>query len=274
MAYCRLLFSMLVLSVVQSYANQVPVFLWGDLAKTSSGSNPLAATDAEDFADTLRQKLKDDPFTVIFIEETLSVEDFSRKTSDGETSFPYLRANLHDSLYLPTVENALRVLNNLADPDKVDHVKLNENGLSAEIEPESGKFLFIYLKDAYEGDSRVDLLRRHNDFMEDMYTKLHNRYGKVVAIYTAHYPSWTISKSHSRTRRQAASGSFDYKMNGLRLNLNQLVLSEGNKTTMLDNMESSATKFDESEMSTTMNFGADNLQLNFVENNGYWTFSE
>ncbi|CAH2062294.1 unnamed protein product, partial [Iphiclides podalirius] len=273
MAYCRLVFSLLVLSVVQSYASQVPVFLWGDLAKTTSESNPLAAVNAEEFANTLHQKLQGDLFTVIFMEETLSVEDFSRKTADGESPFPYLRANIDDSLYLPAVENALDVLNKLADPDKVDHVKLNENGLSAEIEPESGKFLFINLKDAHEGESRADLLRRHNDFMEDMYTKLHNRYGKVVAIYTAHFPSWTIPESHLRVRRQAASGnSFDYKMNGLRLYLNRLLVSEGNKTTWLDNLESSTTQFDDAMMSTTMNFGADNLQLNFVENNGYWSF--
>ncbi|CAK1587601.1 unnamed protein product [Parnassius mnemosyne] len=274
MAYCRLVFSLLVLSVVQSYASEVPVFLWGDLAKTSLKSNPLSLITAENFAETLVQELEGDPFTVIFMEENLSVEDFSRKNAEGETYFPYLRANIGDSLYLPNVENAVRVLNNLADPDKVDHVKLLENGLSAEIEPQSGKFLFINLKDAQEGDSRADLLRRHNDFMEDMFTKLKERYEKVVAIYTAHNPSWTIPESHLRIRRQASSRNNDYKLDGLRLYVKELVLSEGNKTTLLDNMASSSTEFNNTmkTMTTVMNFNMDNIQLNFVENNGYWTF--
>ncbi|KPI99574.1 hypothetical protein RR46_00435 [Papilio xuthus] len=273
MAYCRLVFPLLVLSVVQSYASSVPVFLWGDLSKTSLKSNPLTAVSPKEFEDVLKEELSGDPFTVIFIEETLSVEDFSSKTSDGEVPLRYLRANLGDSYYLPSVTDALEALNSFADVEKENHVKLTENGLSAEIEPEGGNFLFIELKDANERDSRADLLRRHNEFMEDMFTKLHNRYEKVVAIYTARNPSWTVSESH-RVRRQATEDNKMYRLDGLLLYVEEILLTESNQTTHLDNLESSTSTFNDTTntMSTDMKFGADNIQLNFVHKNGYWTF--
>ncbi|XP_013139302.1 PREDICTED: uncharacterized protein LOC106103932 [Papilio polytes] len=273
MAYCRLVFPLLVLSVVQSYASSVPVFLWGDLSKTSLKSNPLAAVSEKEFEDVLKEELSGDPFTVIFIEETLSVEDFSSKTLDGEVPLKYLRSNLGDSYYLPSVSNALEALNSFADVEKENHVKLTENGLSAEIEPEGGKFLFIELKDANEKDTRAELLRRHNDVMEDMFAKLHNRYEKVVAIYTARNPSWTVSESH-RVRRQATEDNKVYRLDGLLLYVEDLMLTELNKTIHLDNLESSTSTFNDTSntMTTSMKFGADEIQLNFVHKNGYWTF--
>lgn len=274
MAFCRLVFPLLVLSVVSSYANiHVPVFLWGDL-KTSIKSNPLSTVPQEDFEAILKKELKADPFVVIFVDETLSVEDFSLKNSDGDSSFPYLHANIGKAVYLPGVENALPVLNNLANPEQVDRVKLTEDGLSAEFEPRDVKVLFITLKDAREGESRAELLRRHNDFMADMLTKLQEQYDNIVAVYTAENPSWTIAENHSRVRRQAGESQRDYVMDGLRLYVKNIILSVGSEKTNLNNMASFSSKFNETEMSTTMNFGENSITLNFLEKAGYWFFSE
>ncbi|XP_050359630.1 V-type proton ATPase subunit S1 [Nymphalis io] len=274
MAFCRLVFPFLVISVVSSYANvHVPVFLWGDLKTKSIKSNPLTNVPRDTFEETLKSELKDDPFTVIFIDKTLSVEDFSLKNSEGDTSFPYLHANIGKALYLPSVEGALDVLNHIADPEKVDHVKLTENGLSAEFEPKSGKFLFINLNDAIEGESRADMLRRHNDFMEDMFTKLTKKYENVVAVYTAEYPSWIISSSHSRVRRQAESGQIDEAMDGLKLYVKEITLTIGTEKTSLNNIASYSTEFNDTLMSTTMNFGENSLTLNFLQKAGYWFFN-
>ncbi|CAH2100560.1 unnamed protein product [Euphydryas editha] len=273
MAFCRLVLPILVLSVVSCYANiHVPVFLWGDL-KTSIKSNPLSNVGQNEFEAILKKESEAEPFTVIFIEETLSVEDFSHKNSDGETSFPYLHANIGKAVYLPSVEQALGVLNNLADPEKVDRVKLTENGLSAEFEPESVKILYITLKDAREGESREDLLRRHDDFMQEMFTKLQKQYGNVVAAYTAQFPSWTVPESHSRSRRQAQNGAIDTTLNGLKLYVQNLVLRVGSETTNLNNIQSSSSEFNGTTMSTMMNFGDRSITLNFVQNAGYWFFN-
>ncbi|XP_026489432.1 V-type proton ATPase subunit S1 [Vanessa tameamea] len=274
MAFCRLVFPILVISVVSSYATeQVPVFLWGDLKTKSIKSNPLTNVPKDTFEAILKSELEDDPFTVICIDETLSVEDFSHKNSEGDTSFPYLHANIGNALYLPSVEQALDVLNHIANPEKVDHVTLTENGLSAEFEPVSGKFLFINLKDAREGESRADMLRRHNDFMEDMFTKLTEKYKNVVAIYTAEYPSWTISSSHLRVRRQAESGQIEETMDGLKLYVKDITLTVGTEKTSLNNVASYSSEFNGTTMSTTMNFGENSVTLNFLQKAGYWFFN-
>lgn len=273
-------FTLLALSAV-SFATEVPVYLWGDLSKTSLKSSPLSTVEPQEFSAILKEELSGDPFTVIFIEETLSVEDFSRKNADGETSFPFLRANVRDSAYLPSVENALQALNKLADPEKVDHVKLTENGLSAEIEPGSGKFLFINLKDAKESESRADLLRRHNDFMEDMFTKLQERYDKVVAIYTAHFPSWTVPETHSRVRRQTNgtntntnTNTSSYSFSGLALAVSQISLHDGTSPMVLLTDGVGSSVLNDTVQDSTLEFGDNKLVLHFTKKSGYWLFSE
>uniref|UniRef100_A0A1E1WHE2 V-type proton ATPase subunit S1/VOA1 transmembrane domain-containing protein n=1 Tax=Pectinophora gossypiella TaxID=13191 RepID=A0A1E1WHE2_PECGO len=276
MAFCRVVFPLLVLSVMQCFANvQVPAFLWGDLGQRSIHHSALDKIPSRDFGVILKHELEQDPMTVIFMEQTLSVEDFSRKT-DGETPFPYLHSVVGDALYLPSVESPLRVLNKYADPEKVDHVKLTENGLSAEIKPEGGKFLFINLKDAKEDESREELLRRHNDFMEDMFTKLQERYGKVVAIYTGHYPSWTIPE-HSRVRRQATEAATpsttDLSMTGLRIIFGTVRLNDGTNDVILQGAAAgdSIVNNTANEMHSTITFSNnDNVTLNFAQQSGYW----
>lgn len=280
MAFCRLVLP-LVLSLIclqSATSSQVPVFLWGDLATTSIKANPLSKVSLQEFDALLKQELKDDPFTVVFIEETLSVEDLSEKNDDGESSFPFLQANIANSVYLPSVETAVKALNKLADPEKVDHVKLTENGLSAEIKPEGGRFLFITLKDAKDGESRAELLRRHNNFIEDMCGKLQEHNKQVVAIYTAHNPSWTIPE-HSRVRRQASanvtSSNSILKLDNLLLYVNQLVLTIGNTTQNLQSPSSQTTTLNGTDLVADLVYGDKTVKLFFNENAyGYWFFSE
>lgn len=278
MAYCRLASVLLVLSVVQCITSvQVPVFLWGDLAKVSQKSNPLTKVTFPEFGVLLKHELEKDPFTVIFIEETLSVEDFSLKNNNGESSFPYLHSIIGNALYLPSVENPLRMLNKFADPQDVDHIKLTENGLSAEIVPESGKYLFINLKDAQEGESRSELLRRHNTFMQSTLENLSTKHDSVVSIYTAHYPSWTVPVS--RIRRQAEQVELnegkDYYMSGLRIYFSQVIFNDGNGESNLSYVGPGGSVFDTDTQSSTLLFNNDNnVTLIFVSKSGYWMFGK
>lgn len=274
MAYCRLASILVVLSVVQCITSvQVPLFLWGDLAKVSQKSNPLTKVTFPEFGVLLKHELEKNPFTVIFIEETLSVEDFSLKNSDGETSFPYLHSIIGNALYLPSVENPLRALNKIADPENVDHIKLTENGLSAEIVAQSGKYLFINLKDAQEGESRSDLLRRHNDFMQSTLENLSSKHDSIVSIYTAHYPSWTVPVS--RMRRQALLDISDIAFSGLRLYFSKVIFNDGNGESNLTYVGHGGTVFNGNEQSSTLVFNDNNnVTLNFVSKLGYWFFGK
>ncbi|XP_013193833.2 V-type proton ATPase subunit S1 [Amyelois transitella] len=277
MARCHLVFLTLVLSVVQSYGSQVPVFLWGDLPRTSLKANPLITVDPEEFGHIVTEELKAEPFTVVFIEETLSVEDFSRKDADGKTLFPFLRSHLRESYYLPSVQNALRVLNKVGDTDNVDHVKLTDTGLSADLEATKGKFLFINLKDAREGESRADMLKRHNDFMKEVYQKLQERFPSIIGVYTAHYPSWTVTTDHSRVRRQVGDTALvgDYVVDGLRLYASSITYTSGTTSGTLTTLLSSSSTYNATigSQSSTLNFNDGvTLVLNFAAQMGYWYF--
>ncbi|VVD01163.1 unnamed protein product [Leptidea sinapis] len=274
MAFCRIVLPLLVLSVVNSLAStSVPVFFWGDIDGPTIKSNPLVEVSELEFKNILEDKLKDDQFTVIFADETLSIEDLSRKNSQGESAFPYLHSNIGDVLYLPSVENPIKVLKKLEDSNKVDHVKLTENGLSAEIEKDDGKILFITLKDAREGESRSDLLRRHNDFMEDMVSKLQEHYSKVVAIYTAEFPSWTVPDTHSRVRRQVQSAAYQtFNLNGLRMFTKNIILSSQAGVVYFSAPTNTETVMNGTLLNATLSFGDKSITLNFEEKSGYWFF--
>ncbi|XP_037298974.1 LOW QUALITY PROTEIN: V-type proton ATPase subunit S1 [Manduca sexta] len=235
MAFCRIVFPLLVLSVVS--ATTVPVYLWGNPLESSSKSNPLAVTTAQEFRGILKNELVDDPFLLVFIEESLSPEDFSRK---NETK-------------------ALRV-------------RLSENGLTADIEDENNKVVFIVLSDAKDGESRYDTLRRHNDFMEEQFSKFEGN--NVIGLYTARKPSWIIPESHFRVRRQAPAVNVstpDYFMDGLRLYAKKS-LSHGNTTNVLSGFSSGPSAFNGTTMNTTMHFEQASLTLNFQQAGGYWFF--
>lgn len=264
MAFTRAALTVLLLSVA-CRASNVPVFLWGDLAKPNLKSNPLTTTTSPAFSDILSAELVEDPFIVVFIEKTLSIEDFSRRNAYGQTSFPYLQANMGKSVYMASVENAFSALTLLADP--VDALMtLTEDGLVPKTIPE-GKFIIISLEDAREGESRSDLLLRHNDFMKHTMLKLKNVYEKVVGIYTARDQSWSISH---RVRRQAAAET-GFTVDGLGLYAN-ITLTEGTNTVHLQGLTSSSSEYTETTQKTTLTFNTNSIVLNFRSTGGYWYF--
>lgn len=274
MAFSRTVFTVLLLSVACN-ASVVPVFLWGDLAKLPSKSYPLQTTTTDEFGNILAKELAQQPFTVAFIEKTLSVEDLSRKNGDGETAFPFLHNNLGDGLYLPSVSDPLLALDSLANPEEIDHVKLIEDSLPAEIKPGTSKFLYIDLEDAKDGESRFDLLRRHNDFMASIFTKLQAQYPNLIAIYTAENPSWVIPEEHLRYRRQAAENSSStINVDGLLFYAKTIQIQEGTNNIKVEGLSSTSTSYNETlgTQNTTLNYGNNILVLNFKKAAGYWFF--
>lgn len=280
MAFCRVVFPLLVLSVISCYASsKVPVILWGDLSKNSLKSNPLTTYNTEEFQGILKQQLDDITLTIVFIEKTLSVEDFSLKNDDGSTSFPYLHDIVlhHGSNYLPSVDNATQTLIQIADPQESVSIEYTENGLSEDIAPkssESGRFVFINLKDAREGESRADMLRRHDEFMQKTVEEM-SKNEKVLAVYTAEYPSWTIPVTHSRHRRAAQTNTRTYECDGLRLYAKSIKLISGNNSTPLTGFLTSKSDFNETTMNTTLSYDNNtSIRLNFYQKGGYWFFGE
>uniref|UniRef100_A0A2A4JX12 Vacuolar H+ ATPase AC45 accessory subunit n=1 Tax=Heliothis virescens TaxID=7102 RepID=A0A2A4JX12_HELVI len=274
MAFCRVVFPLLVLSVLSSYASIVPVYLWRDSIKSPVRSDPFTPYTSDEFAETLKQVLVDDPLTLVFIEENLSVEDFSLKNANGETSFPYLHDNIDEAVYLPTVKDALEVLNRSASPYNSENVIITEDPelVIAPGEKNAGRFIFINLKDAREGESRADLLRRHDDFMQKTVEDLAGDV-PIVGIYTANYPSWTIPVSKSRVRRAVGAGnSRMYTLDGLRMVAKGIHLISGNDTRALGDVTAQNSVLNDTYVNATLTFDNTTLVLNFNSKAGYWFF--
>lgn len=266
MAFCRVVFPLLVLSVISCYASKVPVFLWGDSLKGSIKSNPLTTYTSNEFAAILKQASVEEPQTLVFIEETLSVEDFSLKNEDGETSFPYLHENLAEAVYLPTVNDAVPTLKRTAGADAA-HI------FSDDIIPVDARFVFINLNDAQEGESRADMLRRHDAYMQETIAKMPS---DVVAVYTANYPSWTIPVTKSRVRRDAKEprSTRMYTLDGLRMTASSIVVTTSNFSRTLGDVTSQSSVLNNTFVNATMTFDNTTLTLNFHSKAGYWFFGK
>ncbi|CAB3261190.1 unnamed protein product [Arctia plantaginis] len=271
MAYCRLVFPLLVLSVVNCYASVAPVYMWGDLPQHLSEANPLTTLNEEEFAQILKEETAES-LVVVFAEQTLSVEDFSRRDDDGLPSFNYLHSKIGSAAYLPSVANPLEVLKTFADGSETT-IDLTNAVSSDDISVKSSdKFVIINLKDALEDESRTAYLRRHDEFMQNTVSKLQENGVKVVAIYTAYSPSWIIPVSHSRARRAASRNDF-IDLIGLRLHAKSISLKSRNETIPLTPLVSSNTTFDTDVMNTTLVYENDtSIMLNFVMKGGYWYF--
>lgn len=277
MAFCRILFPLLVLSVVSGTESIVPVYLWGEsLHKVES--NPLSSVTEEGFQEILQNEIAANPQVVVFKEKTLSVEDFSLKQADGKTSYPYLQQNVAKAIYLPSVKNALATLyevatlNDMESQDSVTNFELTQDGLSGEV-PASSNFVFIDLNDAAGGEeSRMSFLHRHDEFMREMVAKL-SKTRSVVAIYTAEFPSWTIP-NHRVRREVTANQSSTLSLNGLRLYAASISLKSRNETTVLPAPSAdSPTEFNNTVMNTKLLFeNSTSLTLNFNMKGGYWFF--
>ncbi|XP_077287937.1 uncharacterized protein LOC143912526 [Arctopsyche grandis] len=186
-------------------ASRVPVLMWGS-AVVGGGARPLQHTTPEQWERVAATETAGHDLTVVFVEETLSAEDLSGRDSEGRVAFPQVRTRIDSGrlVHLPAVPSPLAALRHLATahPDHLNRVRLTDEGLSADIHSATGKFLFIELEDAKEGEDRFRMLARHDAFMNQMFDKLLEKHPSVLAIYTAHYPSWEIPTE--RVRRDSS----------------------------------------------------------------------
>lgn len=277
MAFCRLVFPLLVVSVISCYASNVPLYIWGDKINDPVRANPLETVTPDQLLNVLHKELAEDQRVVVFYEETLSVEDFSRKNSLGETSFPYLSSKVGDAIYLSSVENPVGVLNALSDESTT--IKLTENGLSEEIpaaDASTGKYVFVALNDAVEDESRTNLLQRHDAFMQETISKLQENGDDVLAVYTARYPSWIVTDAreiHSRVRRDLSFNGTVTSLDGILINVKSISLTSANETTPLTSFTSATSNYTDSVVTATFQFANQtSITLNFHAAGGYWFF--
>ncbi|XP_060516168.1 V-type proton ATPase subunit S1 [Cylas formicarius] len=176
----------------------VPVYIWGT-SRTIEHQPALHKVSQNSFKDDILDRLKSNPILVVFTEQTLSPEDFSQRDESGFTTYPRLLKlrKTYKASYFPYVQNPIKALDNLVgNPTLISADQITE-GWNV---PDS-QIIIIELNDASENEQRHEMLKRHDSLIASVYEKVLNKYGNVLAIYTAHRTSWVGSEEIVQSRR-------------------------------------------------------------------------
>ncbi|XP_066158009.1 V-type proton ATPase subunit S1 [Euwallacea fornicatus] len=191
---------MLILSflVIANASEFVPVYMWG----SHRAGEPIPALhkiSQNTFKDEIMKALKDAPRIVVFAEHSLSPEDLGQRDISGNIAFPSLSKVQKTSkvTYLSYVQNPVKAIQHASeDVEEISIERLNKNDI-----PDS-RIVIIDLNDAQDNERRFDMLKRHDEIIGSIYEELQEKYGNVLAVYTAHHPSWIASGVvHSRKTR-------------------------------------------------------------------------
>lgn len=212
MGIVRCLFFSIFLSyfLANSANYHVPVLIWGQNYDFKGDSfSSIARLSSDQFSNYILKNIHKEnskASLVVFVEETLSVEDFSVKDIKGEGSFPLLKnlVGKHKLDFLPSVVNPVAALTGLGISSYGFTVsEVNGNNIDASNFP--GKHNMIYLVSLDDADSKEDrpqMLHRHDAKITKIFDELAKN-KNIIAVLTGRYSSWTEPQEIIRVRRQA-----------------------------------------------------------------------
>lgn len=264
----------------------VPVFIWESSAITEKEDvvPALSQLDVDEFTNHLVKKIHiHKPLIVVFLEETLSVEDFSWKDNRYKGSFPQLKniTSMSAKLeFIPSVDDPMTSLRELIVSH--DYVWKKYDGVKLPIE--SGIILVVKMKDPLNFEDRPQMLRRHDGNIAEIYSQLLAKHSRIIAIFTGKQSSWVEFESN-RVKRDL-SQTYSYIVGDIQLHtsnapvlydgINNMTLS-GIPEVVYDNRSSMG--YTRMVMKYTQNnyegsSGKVILRLKFPKSEGRWTFSE
>ena len=180
----------------------VPVFMWGNIRYNELVS-PLKKINQESFTNIFENELDKKSPLVVFLEQSLSPEDFLLQDSNGNSIFSTL-APLKQSTsvnYWSCVKNPITSITSLKERNVI---KTSVNSvLNESFKLTPGDILVVDLNDANEEEDRIDMLQRHDLNMASIYSYLLKDHKDLVLLFTAYRPSWIISeevRSHRKIR--------------------------------------------------------------------------
>uniref|UniRef100_T1HAB1 V-type proton ATPase subunit S1/VOA1 transmembrane domain-containing protein n=2 Tax=Rhodnius prolixus TaxID=13249 RepID=T1HAB1_RHOPR len=194
----------LFLSIIGSVLSGVPVLLW-EASSTSDKQDVIPALyqlDSDEFSNHIIKKIHvHNPLIALFLEETLSMEDFSWQDVQQQGSFSQLR-NLTKMAakteFIPSVENPLDAMKSLVVSNNYLWKKYDRNNLPTK----GGVLLEVKMKDPLSNEDRPALLRRHDANIAEIYSQLLAKHSSIIAIFTGKQSSWMEFESN-RVRREA-----------------------------------------------------------------------
>lgn len=201
MSVCKsiLVFLSLVLaSTLVQCTEFVPLFMWST-SKTNEKVPALHKISQDSFKDDVLEHLKENPFVIVFAEQTLSPEDFAQHDQSGATVFPHLQKHKRDSKvsYLPYVQNPTKALKHLGE--EVTEISISD--LKENFDFPETNILIVNLDDAKDDEHRLDMLKRHDSAIISIYNQIAKKYENVLALYTAHHTSWVAPEDVITSRK-------------------------------------------------------------------------
>lgn len=135
----------------------------------------LSQLNGEEFVTLVKSQSDKDTLTVVFVENSLSVEDLSQCKLKTETCFQNLR-KIEQKTYLTAVEDPVKALTKSVGTDFQKSILLSNEGELSERFDEAGKerLLFIYLDDAESSEDFV----KHGE--QRLYIRLHHQYHVIT----------------------------------------------------------------------------------------------
>lgn len=242
--------------------------------------------DVDEFSNHLIKKIHvHKPLIVVFLEETLSVEDFSWQDTKHRGSFPQIRNITMMSArqeFIPAVDDPIASLRELT----VSHDYTWKKYDGQKLPTESGIILIVKLKDPLTNEDRPDLLRRHDGNIADIYSQLLAKHSRIVALYTGKQSSWVELESN-RVRRQVSPPGVDgnpgvtYRLKDIQIfsNYYPTLFDNGNNITLSPTPYlSDDTRKGYRRLILTFTFSEEPkkilLRFKFPKANGRWSLSE
>lgn len=192
------------ITVVNLVKCNVPVLLWesSSISDKDDLIPALYQLDSDEFSNHVVKKIhQHKPLVVLFLEESLSVEDFSWKDDHEQGSFPQLQNLTSMSAkteFITSVDDPILALKDLAESQEYSWVKYDNSKLPVK----SRVVLEVTLEDPSADEDRPELLRRHDTSIAEIYSKLLSQYSHIVALFTGKYSSW-VEPEYNRVRREA-----------------------------------------------------------------------
>lgn len=201
-----------IFSIIHNVIGQkdsIPVLIW-ESSRLTTPDIPIPALkkfDNAEFNDYLSNKLNIDekPLILVFVEDNLSLEDFSTRDADNQIYFPQLESITSQSgkvSFLPAVQSPLKVLKTFRkSPVKEFHYKdLYKDSLKLK----NQDINLVLLDNVADSGDRPDMLKDHDRIIADIYTRSLTKFPQIISIYTGKYPSWLLPDGTTRRKRETS----------------------------------------------------------------------
>lgn len=265
-------------------AEQIPVLMWETNQELNLTSNKFSPFSVEhDFKAIISETFKKKIPIIVFLEETLNLEDLIIRNEYGSTIFPGLSilTNSLNSYFMPYVDNPVELIEEITSPvKKIDSISLydwntwNEAGA-----------IIVDLNSLKSDDSRKNMLKKHDFTIFQIHSIISNKYNRVLNIFTARYSSWMIPEYSQRhyfkklLQSEPTSAAPDSKVTPIVDDKNLLLVISGESEYSNDNgakfspvtLSRSDFSIKDNEMSLSLDAGSVKVVFSIsLDTDGFW----